>query len=629
MAVVGELEIKTIVNNKETEKGLRELKKKLQRTESELSLLMEQAADKKATIDALRQQQKELQKTNDKYKELRKRIREIEEERGRVSTLTESEMRKAYAENPELSTGYFELLKKSYGLKGTGFELNKVEGELKTVEDEYQNINNEINKIVSKQNEYKDAIEETETAIKKAQFAEVFKKQGKEIGKTILKIGKLGLALIGIRGMYGAIRSAISTLSSSNEDIANTLNYTKTMLATALEPIVIRIVGWIKQLMALVNYISKRWFGRDLLAETDKNLKKANKSAGALKKTLAGFDEMNILNSSSSGGGGGLYTDLDLDKYEENAKKIYERTSKYLFGGENLWESFKTGFQGAWDDILALISPFGGIWLRDIVMPILRLTNQGFAQLIPELAPYWEEIINNNDGTLNELEILWLGFKNYLKDKILGGLQQDWENLKLWLFKLGVNIYNYFVDKINNLLGIFGVHLDRIELETEETGKKVEENLVEPLDEMSNTEYKIDIVSNSAINIKNALSDMWNYLTGLTKKKWNISALFSGSTSGGLFGAKGLMYYPKLPKLAVGGIVNQPGRGVPYRGATIGEHGAEAVVPLTDSQQMELLGATIGRYITINNTNPIYMNGRLIAKEINRSNAEDDFAFNR
>ena len=86
---------------------------------------------------------------------------------------------------------------------------------------------------------------------------------------------------------------------------------------------------------------------------------------------------------------------------------------------------------------------------------------------------------------------------------------------------------------------------------------------------------------------------------------------------------------PKIPRLAKGGIVNQPGRGIPYRGATIAEKGAEAIVPLTDSQQMELLGATIGRYITVMNTNPIYMNGRLIAKEINRSNAEDDFAFNR
>jgi len=94
--------------------------------------------------------------------------------------------------------------------------------------------------------------------------------------------------------------------------------------------------------------------------------------------------------------------------------------------------------------------------------------------------------------------------------------------------------------------------------------------------------------------------------------------------------AKGGIFYPsKLPKLAVGGIINQPGRGVPYHGAYIGERGAEAVVPLTDSQQMALLGETIGKYITMNATVPVYIGNRLVAREMKRINAEDDFAFNR
>ena len=112
-----------------------------------------------------------------------------------------------------------------------------------------------------------------------------------------------------------------------------------------------------------------------------------------------------------------------------------------------------------------------------------------------------------------------------------------------------------------------------------------------------------------------------------------INSLFSGISS--MFGtnkkgtggrAKGGVYYPKL---AVGGIINQPGRGVPYHNATIGERGAEAVVPLTDSQQMALLGEAIGKYITINANITNTMNGRVISKELQKIQNDSNFAYNR
>ena len=80
-----------------------------------------------------------------------------------------------------------------------------------------------------------------------------------------------------------------------------------------------------------------------------------------------------------------------------------------------------------------------------------------------------------------------------------------------------------------------------------------------------------------------------------------------------------------LPRLAQGGIINQPGRGV----AIGGEAGREGVIPLTDSQQMELLGEAIGRYITINANITNTMNGRVISRELQKINNENDFAFNR
>lgn len=94
----------------------------------------------------------------------------------------------------------------------------------------------------------------------------------------------------------------------------------------------------------------------------------------------------------------------------------------------------------------------------------------------------------------------------------------------------------------------------------------------------------------------------------------------------------GTLNIPRFrPKLAVGAIINNPGRGVPVGGgsAIAGEAGREGILPLTDSQAMETLGEAIGRYINLNATIPIYVGNRQIAREIKRINAESDFAFNR
>lgn len=83
-----------------------------------------------------------------------------------------------------------------------------------------------------------------------------------------------------------------------------------------------------------------------------------------------------------------------------------------------------------------------------------------------------------------------------------------------------------------------------------------------------------------------------------------------------------------LPRLKVGGIVNMPNKGTMIGGAIAGESGREAVVPLTDSQQMELLGETIGRYITINANIVNTMNGRVISRELKQVQNNQDFAYN-
>ena len=118
----------------------------------------------------------------------------------------------------------------------------------------------------------------------------------------------------------------------------------------------------------------------------------------------------------------------------------------------------------------------------------------------------------------------------------------------------------------------------------------------------------IENILNSPIRAVNSLINTINKVPGI-----NISKLSTFS----------------LPRLAVGGIVNMPGRGIDYGGANISERGPEGVIPLTNSQMMAQLGEAIGKYVNINATVPVYVGNRQIAREIKKINADSDFAFNR
>ena len=270
--------------------------------------------------------------------------------------------------------------------------------------------------------------------------------------------------------------------------------------------------------------------------------------------------------------------------------------------------------------------------------PIIEPVKSALNKMIEDVKPIWNGTINNY------LKPLWKNFVNYMKPNVIEPFINTFKPIGTQIYNMLVPIVNNIIDLINNAFGVFGVNLKHWEYQTEETGEKVGDNLTEPLNEVQKevqgiNKQKVDIkASTGQLNtVKSKLSDIFTTLKNIIKKPWDIT--FRMSLGGGLssfgFGgsggyrAKGGIFYPsKLPRLASGGIINQPGRGVPYNGAIIGERGAEAVVPLTDRQQMELLGQTIGKYITINATVVNTMNGRVISRELKQVENEQNFAFN-
>lgn len=124
----------------------------------------------------------------------------------------------------------------------------------------------------------------------------------------------------------------------------------------------------------------------------------------------------------------------------------------------------------------------------------------------------------------------------------------------------------------------------------------------------------IDGINRIIRNPFNAINQMLNTIRGVTvlgvapfKNLWGYNPLS----------------VPQIPKLALGGIVNRPGRGVP---AIIGEAGAEAVLPLENNTEwMDILADKIGGgTITI----PITLDGKKIATYVVDIQKKKAFAMN-
>lgn len=124
----------------------------------------------------------------------------------------------------------------------------------------------------------------------------------------------MALGIFGVRSAYNMLVSASSTLARYDQQYASDLEYIRYALAQLVAPVLQYILNLAKTILAYINYIARAWFGVNLFAnasaksfnQVKKNIGGASGAAKELQKTLAGFDEMNILNSSSTGGGGGV-----------------------------------------------------------------------------------------------------------------------------------------------------------------------------------------------------------------------------------------------------------------------------------------------------------------------------------
>ena len=163
------------------------------------------------------------------------------------------------------------------------------------------------------------------------------------------KVARVGITLLGARGIFGALSRATRTYLSANEDTANKINSIWMALGNLIGPIIEKIANWILKLVGYLNVFVKTVSrGKiDLTKNMGKNTKAIKGTSGAMKelnKQLAQFDEATVLQDqkldSGGSGGGGLDSSFEMPALDEGWVAKIQNFGNWVL--EN-WPAIKNG----------------------------------------------------------------------------------------------------------------------------------------------------------------------------------------------------------------------------------------------------------------------------------------------
>ena len=527
-------------------------------------------------------------------------------------------------------------------------KASKTSGKFKPNEQAMANLRKEIEKTRNSLIDLK-AKQDKLNEAPASGILEWLKSAGKETERNVKKITTWALAIFGIRSAYMGVRSAMSTITAQDEQLSADITYMKNALTYTIEPIIRSIVNLAKQLMFYIGYIIKAWTGKNIFANANKSLKGATGSAKALNKelnkTIAGFDEMNVVSDTSSGsgdtGGGGVLPSFDLTNLEDIPIPSW---LQWIVDNKDLVIAGLLGIAGGLIAIHFGASLIMGLGIGLIVAGIVLLI-QDIIKFLKD--PTWDNFAN----ILRDLAIILVGVA-------IAMALVNAQNPIVWILLL-IALLTFLVAEIIK-------HWEEIKGVLIKVGKWIYDNIIKPISDFFSWLWKgiVDGFSNAVKWVKDMFNGLVSFFGKIIDKIIGffvyigttvgnvIGGAFKGVINGVLGAIESILNFPiksinklinvinavpgidlgklptfKLPRLAKGGIVNNPGPGVMMGSYVAGEQGPEAVLPLTD-EVLDRLGEAIARHQNINATIPVYVGNRQIARELRKINAEDNFAFN-
>lgn len=671
MAVNGYLKIKTKIDNKEIDKGIVELENKIKK-------LQEENATKSKKESSLQEEVNEYERLCNEADKYRNKIKELEQDKNNFKSqfngyIPDSQMG-IYSEiNARLS-----VTKQKYAEITT--EIDKQAPKIEKV---YENLN----KIKLKQDENNEKISQFKSkieSIKADNLHNSLNTVGRNISSQISKIGKMAMAVIGIRTAWNAVRSAVSMVTQYNEQVASDFEYMRFCIANLLAPAVQSLIRLLYTLLSYVNAITTAWFGINLFGNSSvkafqkmqKSASGTAKSAKEIQKSLQGFDEMNVLSdttsndSGSTGGvGGASAPSLDLSgiqaeipewiKWIIDNKDLILSTMAGIASGLLAW---KLGFSGLESLGIGLI--IGGI-VYDI---------QAIAEYLKD--PSWTnfgKIIQGIGTAIVGLGILIVDVPLVIAGAItliIGTIVKHWEQIKSF-FQGGIdwltsqsdwvhqmfgdtigNIYDTCVDGLQQLLNFFDSIFTMI--------KGIFDGFIMFIQGVFTGDWE-----KAWEGIKKIFSSIWEGIKGVFFSVWDsITSVVAtvGSTVGNIISnafkavvnavlrtIENILNSPirainrligvinnvpginlgtldtfNLPRLAKGGIISQPTM------AVVGEAGKEAVMPLENNTEwIDLLAEKLASRIGNNGGYYIIqLDSRTIQRGIAKRKQQLSFATN-
>jgi len=556
----------------------------------------------------------------------------------------------------------------------------KAENSLKEQEKAVVNVRQEYAELVNEIEQNK----LDEATVRMNQIKNEINSIGKQMTGMIKKVARWALAVFGVRSTYFFVRNAINTIAQEDQQLKNDLDTIRIGLAYTIEPLVRKIVEWAKLLFQYIGFIVKMWTNGkiDIFARAQEHMEGANKAAKELQKTSASFDKFNKLNASSSssaGAGAGISAIKELEDYPGFIKWIAENKKAVealgiallaVFGMSNIVKIVSNiaylitgGLTPLSTLLLAIAAPvviyFAAKGLSELINEVKELNkqiddmteitkhskeqneklNDSFWDLYEQGKLNEQQIQSyiNNLSSRIELDSIWLeglkGQKNWLGE-ITGANKKVDEQMK--------NVNATMLNTIDSYTKLYEQGLlneqqqkdykTSLELAMQALSSQGQSVTDLQIKYQNLTGKKYTLNFEAKMDTKQAEKDYSNFMTRLGQKiSSGLGKIFDfvfPSVNGGGSWAHGAVYYPNMPKLAAGGIVNMPGRGVPYHGGIIGERGAEGVIPLTDTAQMELLGKTIGKFVSINADITLELESRILAKVMKEITNNNNFMRN-
>lgn len=667
----GKVVIGCDLDTTQLDKDINKAKRQLERFEKEEEKLLKKKETLKLQIDV---DESKLIASENKIEEYRNSLKNM-----RVGTESYN----------EISAKMNEMITKN---EFDNEKLRLKQKELDNINQKISKNVNEQSRLNGKISEMESDLKKPRIELNKMNFENINKSLSgvvKKVAHWGLAIFGIRTAYDAVRNAMSTLSPYETQMTDNIEYIKFALASTLKPLIETILNLVVNLLQYINSIVKI--WTGKDLFkSADAFKSAQKNAKGLNKE---LNKTTASFDEMNILSDSSSGGGSSgiaspnielsqesLFAGWSLEDFigkgKEIAKNLADGINDFFknFDFVGFAEGLSKGIRGIiqtittfidevdWQQVGQKITEFLiNIDWAGIAVDIINLLVSGLLAIGDFMIGVLDAIIDavkDPNFLSNMMEAgknLILGLINGMISiiKKIGEVIKKIIELVLELFgihspstvfaDMGVNLIKGLINGIKSIINkvvevfsklwdkikdgassavdgikkffesipdFFSKIFDKIIGFFKDIGSKVGEVVGGAFKNVINNVLKaIENILNSPIRAINKLIGVINKVPGI-----NLGKLSTFS----------------LPRLAKGGIINQPGRGIPvgYGQAITGERRAEGVIPLTDSQQMQLLGESIGRYVTINASITNTMNGRVISRELQKVNNTNNFAFN-